>query len=284
MKLGRLVVLWDDNGISIDGPLSIADSVDQGARFASAGWHVQHVDGHNHEDIATAIEAARQDGRPSLIACKTVIGFGAPKKAGTSKAHGEPLGAEELAAAKVALHLSPEPFAVDPEALKAWRAVGARGKAVHAKWQARLAASDADMRQCFERVMSGALPADFASAMADYKAQLFANPVSVATRKASEMALEVITAIVPELVPGSADLTPSNNTKVKAAVPVTAGNYAGTYLHYGIREHGRCHEWHGLAWWPDSRRCDLYGVYRLLPPVDPSCGLDGLAGGLCDDP
>ena len=247
LKLSKLIALWDDNGISIDGPLSIADSVDQGARFASAGWHVQHVDGHDHEDIATAIEAARQDARPSLIACKTIIGFGAPKKAGTSKAHGEPLGAEELAAAKAALHLSPEPFTVDPEALKAWRAIGERGKTVHAKWQARLAASDADLRQRFERVMSGALPDDFNTAMADYKAQLFANPVSVATRKASEMALEVITAALPELVPGSADLTPSNNTKVKAAVPVTAAHYAGTYLHYGIREHGMAAAMNGMA-------------------------------------
>ena len=247
LKLGRLVVLWDDNGISIDGPLSIADSVDQGARFASAGWHVQHVDGHDHEDIATAIEAARQDARPSLIACKTIIGFGAPKKAGTSKAHGEPLGAEELAAAKAALHLSPEPFAVDPDALKAWRAVGERGKAAHAKWQGRVEASDPAQRQLFERVMSGALPHDFAAAMADYKAHLFANPVSVATRKASEMALEAITTVVPELVPGSADLTPSNNTKVKAAVPVTASHYAGTYLHYGIREHGMAAAMNGMA-------------------------------------
>ena len=247
LRLGRLVVLWDDNGISIDGPLSIADSVDQGARFAAAGWHVQHVDGHDHDDLATAIEAARQDQRPSLIACKTIIGYGAPKKAGTSKVHGEPLGADELAATKAALHVPSEPFSVDPQVLAAWRAVGAAGKTVKNQWQARLAASDSAMRAVFERVMSGALPADFALALSAYKAALFANPVQVATRKASEMALEVITAHLPELVPGSADLTPSNNTKVKAATPVTATHYAGTYLHYGIREHGMAAAMNGMA-------------------------------------
>jgi transketolase len=247
LRLSRLIVLWDDNGISIDGPLSIADSVDQPARFAAAGWNTMRIDGHDHEAIANAIAAARASDRPTLIACKTVIGFGAPKRAGTSKAHGEPLGAEELAGAKAALGLSPEPFHVDPAALAAWRAVGESSKSAHQAWAKRLQAAPAELRQEFERVMAGTLPKDLAQTMQAYKAKLFAEPVTVATRKASEMALEAVTSVMPELVLGSADLTPSNNTRVKAAKDVVTGDFSGGYIRYGIREHGMAAAMNGMA-------------------------------------
>ena len=247
LRLSRLIVLWDDNGISIDGPLSIADSVDQPARFKSAGWNTLRVDGHDHEAIAAAIAAAQKSDRPTLIACKTVIGFGAPKRAGTSKAHGEPLGAEELAGAKAALGLSAEPFHVDPDILAAWRKVGERPHSTRQAWQQRLQAADPAVRAEFERTMAGSLPAALPAALAAYKAKLFAEPVSVATRKASEMALEAITAVMPELVLGSADLTPSNNTRVKAAQDIKPGDFAGGYIHYGIREHGMAAAMNGMA-------------------------------------
>ncbi|MFZ4789129.1 MAG: transketolase [Beijerinckiaceae bacterium] len=247
LRLSRLIVLWDDNGISIDGPLSIADSVDQPARFKSAGWNTLRIDGHDHEAIAAAIAAAQKSDRPTLIACKTVIGFGAPKRAGTSKAHGEPLGAEELAGAKAALGLSAEPFHVDPDILAAWRKVGERPHSTRQAWQQRLQAADPAVRAEFERTMAGTLPAALPAALAAYKAKLFAEPVSVATRKASEMALEAITAVMPELVLGSADLTPSNNTRVKAAQDIKPGDFAGGYIHYGIREHGMAAAMNGMA-------------------------------------
>ena len=245
LKLNRLIVLWDDNGISIDGPLSIADSVDQRKRFESAGWATAAVDGHDQDAIAAAIEAAHISDRPTMIACKTVIGFGAPKRAGTSKAHGEPLGAEELAGAKAALGLSPEPFDVPADVLDAWRTSAKRSQGAHAEWKKRVAASSKGEE--FTRRMAGKVSPKLDAAIAGFKAKLAAEPQTVATRKASEMALEVITEAVPELVLGSADLTPSNNTKTKNLTAMSPGSYAGRYIHYGIREHGMAAAMNGMA-------------------------------------
>ncbi len=245
LKLNRLIVLWDDNGISIDGPLSIADSVDQRKRFESAGWATAAVDGHDQDAIAAAIEAAQKSDRPTLIACKTVIGFGAPKRAGTSKAHGEPLGAEELAGAKAALGLSPEPFDVPADILDAWRHSAQRSQGAHADWKKRVAASPKGEE--FTRRMAGKVSPKLDAAIAGFKAKLAAEPQTVATRKASELALEVITEAVPELVLGSADLTPSNNTKTKNLTAMSPGNFAGRYIHYGIREHGMAAAMNGMA-------------------------------------
>ena len=245
LKLNRLIVLWDDNGISIDGPLSIADSVDQRKRFEAAGWATAAVDGHDQDAIAKAVEAAHTSDRPTLIACKTVIGFGAPKRAGTSKAHGEPLGAEELAGAKAALGLSAEPFHVDAEVLEAWRSSAKRSQGAHAEWKKRLAASPKHAE--FERRMAGKASPALDAAIAAFKAKLAAEPQTVATRKASELALEVITEAVPELVLGSADLTPSNNTKTKNISAMSPGDFAGRYIHYGIREHGMAAAMNGMA-------------------------------------
>ena len=245
LKLNRLIVLWDDNGISIDGPLSISDSVDQRKRFESAGWATAAVDGHDQDAIAAAIEAAHISDRPTMIACKTVIGFGAPKRAGTSKAHGEPLGAEELAGAKAALGLSPEPFDVPADVLDAWRTSAKRSQGAHAEWKKRVAASSKGEE--FTRRMAGKVSPKLDAAIAGFKAKLAAEPQTVATRKASEMALEVITEAVPELVLGSADLTPSNNTKTKNLTAMSPGSYAGRYIHYGIREHGMAAAMNGMA-------------------------------------
>jgi len=246
LKLNKLIVLFDDNGISIDGPLTLSDSVDQVMRFQAAGWAARRIDGHDPDAIHQAIEAARKSDRPTMIACKTTIGFGAPKKAGTSKAHGEPLGAEELAGAKQALGLGGA-FEVPPDALAAWRAAGERSRATHAEWKQRLAAKPADVRAEFVRRLSGIRPSGAGPAVAALKQKLALEPPTVATRKASEIALEVLTEAVPELVLGSADLTPSNNTRTKNLTDVAPGSYGGRYIHYGIREHGMASAMNGIA-------------------------------------
>jgi transketolase len=246
-KLNKLIVLWDDNGISIDGPLSISDSVDQVKRFQSAGWRSERVDGHDPDAIAAAISRAQKSGRPSMIACKTIIGFGSPKRAGTSKAHGEPLGAEEAAATKAKLGITGEAFAIDPAALKAWRAAGSRGAASRKEWEGRLATLSAGKQAEFTRRMKGERTGKIAKAIAAHKKVLIASPVTVATRKASELALDVIKAVMPELVSGSADLTPSNNTKAKGFDDFTVKTPKGRYIRWGIREHGMAAAMNGIA-------------------------------------
>lgn len=245
LKLGRLIVLWDDNSISIDGSTDLSTSTDQLARFAASGWHATRVDGHDAEAIAEAIEAAKNDGRPSLIACKTIIGKGSPNKQGTAATHGSPLGDEEIKLTREALGWSAGPFEIPDTILNAWRNAGARNVGANAAWNERLSASE--KRAAFEAAVAGKLPADLAGAISAYKAKLSAEAPKVATRKSSEMALEVINATVPTMVGGSADLTGSNNTRTKGMVPVSADNYAGDYLHYGVREFGMAAAMNGLA-------------------------------------
>jgi transketolase len=247
LKLSKLIVLWDDNGISIDGPLSISDSVDQLMRFKSAGWRAERVDGHDPEAIAAAIARAQAAGKPSLIACKTIIGYGSPKRAGTSKAHGEPLGTDEAAAAKAQLGVTGSAFAIDPKALAFWRGIGAAQAQARAQWSERFATLSGGKQAEFIRRNAHTLPVKLAKALTAHKKALLASPAAVATRKASEMAIEAIAAAMPEFLAGSADLTPSNNTKSKAAVPFTAKNRKGRYVHYGIREHGMAAAMNGIA-------------------------------------
>lgn len=246
-KLSKLIVLWDDNGISIDGPLSISDSVDQVARFKACGWRSERVDGHDPEAIEAAIRRAQKSNKPTMIACKTVIGFGAPKKAGTSKAHGEPLGAEELAAAKQKLGISGGAFEIAADVLKAWRGFGAVGFAERKAWNERLAATSGRKRSEFERRLAHTLPAKLGKAIAAHKKALAATPQTVATRKASELALEAVAPVMPELVMGSADLTPSNNTRTKAAEDFTPKTPKGRYVRYGIREHAMAAAMNGIT-------------------------------------
>jgi len=247
LKLNRLIVLWDDNGISIDGPLSVSDSMDQLKRFEAAGWAATRVDGHDQDAIGAAIEAAKASDRPSLIACKTIIGYGAPKRAGTAKSHGEPLGAEEIAGARAALGWPHEPFVIPQDILDAWRAVGARGAAANAAWKARLADMDGARRAEFERRLSGQLPLALKAAAQHYKKKIAEDAAEIATRKASEAVLNALAPHAPELVTGSADLTGSNNTKVAATPAVAPGAYAGRFVHWGIREHGMAAALNGMA-------------------------------------
>ncbi|MGJ5085002.1 transketolase [Bradyrhizobium sp. HKCCYLRH1065] len=238
-KLNKLIVLWDDNGISIDGPLSIADSVDQVKRFKACGWAAELIDGHDPEAIAAAIARAQKSSKPSLIACKTTIGYGAPTKAGTSKVHGEALGAEELKGAKEKLGISQEPFSVPDDVLAAWREAGRRGATARAEWETRLGEMGPRKRAEFERRLRHERPAALAKALKDHKKALLETPLNVATRKSSEAAIEVIAAAMPfEFVAGSADLTGSNNNKAKSAVSFSAKTPKGRFVHYGIREHG----------------------------------------------
>ncbi|MBB3809063.1 transketolase [Pseudochelatococcus contaminans] len=247
LKLNRLIVIWDDNGISIDGPLSLSDSVDQVKRFEAAGWSAVHVDGHDPEAIAAAIEAAQKSDRPTLIAAKTVIGYGSPKKAGTSKAHGEPLGADELVATKEALGWPHGPFEIPADILSAWREIGARGKAAREAWQSRLAARPEAERTEFARRINNETDARRLHAAIDaLKTRLAAEKPTIATRKASELALEALVNEVPELLLGSADLTPSNNTRTKDLKSIAPGDYTGRYIHYGIREHAMAAAMNGI--------------------------------------
>jgi transketolase len=247
LKLNRLIVIWDDNNISIDGAISLADSTDQCARFAASGWNTIRTDGHDPEAIVRAIEAARASDRPTLIAAKTTIGFGAPTKAGTNKVHGSPLGADEIAGTRKALGWDSEPFVVPSDILDAWRLAGLRSARERKEWEKRLAASDADTRAEFDRRMRGDLPVGLDAAIADYKKKLAADKPKVATRKASEMALEIINAVVPETIGGSADLTGSNNTKTSQTGPIRPDDYSGRYVYYGIREHGMAAAMNGMT-------------------------------------
>src|SRR2546423_1275328 len=247
LKLNRLIVLFDDNGISIDGPLSLADSVDQVKRFEAAGWSASRIDGHDPQAIAAAIANAKKSDRPTMIACKTTIGFGAPTKAGTAGSHGSPLGAEEIKGAREKLRWSYAPFEVPPDVLDWWRAAGQRSKSTHKAWDERLAAMPMDKRSEFARRINGDLPLGFGDAVRGFKQQLASASKEIATRIASQNALEVLTATVPEMIGGSADLTGSNNTRPKGMSVLSASDYAGRFIHYGIREHGMAAAMNGIA-------------------------------------
>src|SRR5664279_5544328 len=248
LKLKKLIFLYDDNGITIDGPITLTDNVDQVARFKAHGWDAVRIDGHDQKAIAAAIAQAQTSERPSLIACKTTIGFGAPHKAGTSKAHGEPLGAEELAGAKKALGWNYGPFEIPDDVLAAWRNVGRQGASANADWLSRFEAKPEALRSEFmRRVIDRKRPAALAEAITKLKEKLVAEPPTIATRKASEMVLEVLVPVMPELLLGSADLTPSNNTRTKGLKEVTPDDYSGRYIHYGIREMGMAAAMNGLS-------------------------------------
>ncbi len=243
LKLGRLNVLWDDNRITIDGATSLSTSEDILARHAAAGWHTTSCDGHDFKDIARALAEAAEDPRPSLVACRTVIGKGAPNKGGTHNVHGSPLGADEVSATRAAIGWEAAPFDIPAGIADAWAEIGKRGRAAREAWEARASAHPKGAE--LARRMAGTLPAD--DGIEAHIAALLANPAKVATRKASEMALEALTVAVPELVGGSADLTGSNNTKTKATTPFGPDDYAGRYVYYGIREFGMAAAMNGMA-------------------------------------
>ncbi len=248
LKLKKLIVLFDDNGISIDGPVSLTDSVDQVQRFESAGWAATRIDGHDPTAIAAALEAAKKSDRPSLIACRTIIGFGAPTKGGTEKSHGSALGADEIAAAREKLGWSAPAFEIPSAILGQWRAAGERGRPARLAWQGRLAALEPQKRAEFERRIRGALPEEkLGTAARAVKEKLAQAPKEIATRAASEFALEALTVALPEMLGGSADLTGSNNTRTKAMKAMSAADYSGRFIHYGVREHGMAAAMNGMA-------------------------------------
>lgn len=247
LGLSKLIVLYDDNSITIDGPTSVSFSEDVPARFRACGWHVQSCDGHDGAALTAAIAAAKAAGdKPSMIAMKTVIGFGSPGKAGSYAVHGAPLGPDEAQATKTALGWAAAPFEVPADLLAGWRQIGARGADARMAWTARLAARPVDQREAFLQRLSCTLPDGYEAALTQTREALFAAPKKAATRKASQMALEALTAAVPAMIGGSADLTGSNLTRVKAVDSQFTRESAGRYIGYGVREFGMAAAMNGI--------------------------------------
>jgi transketolase len=247
LKLNNLTLIWDNNNITIDGRVSNADSTDQIARFKAVGWHTIEVDGLDQDAAERALNEAKGSDRPTLIAAKTIIGYGAPNKEDTHGVHGSPLGAAELAAAKQQLGIDYPAFEVPSHILDAWRAAGTRSANLRGAWEGRLASAPADKRAEFERRIKGELPAGWTDAIETFKAKLVADKPKVATRKSSQMALEVINKLLPETIGGSADLTGSNLTNTPETLPFTATDRTGRYMRYGIREHEMAAAMNGIA-------------------------------------
>ena len=248
LRLNKLIVLYDENRVSIDGPLLLTDSVDQVQQFKAAGWAATRIDGHDPAVIASALAAARASELPSLIACRTIIAFGAPTKAGTEGSHGAPLGAEEVAGTRVDLNWPYPPYEIPEDILHAWRAAGQRGEPTRKAWERRFAAMPPEKRAEFERRIRGEVPRErLQAAVNKVKERLAAEPKTIATRAASGIALETLVPNFPELLGGSADLTGSNNTRVKGMPVLTAAFPGGRYIHYGIREHAMAGAMNGMV-------------------------------------
>lgn len=247
MKLSRLIVLYDDNNITIDGALDLAESGDALARFEAAGWDAVRIDGHDCQEIENAIANARESDKPSLIACRTVIGYGSPNKQGTSGVHGAPLGDDEIGLTRESLGWEAPAFEVPAELRDAWRMAGRAHASTRKAWEQTLADQPAEVRNRFERVIAGDLPSALDSAVDSYKKELASEKPTWATRKASENVLKAIVPSVPEMVGGSADLTGSNNTRTPEQETVTADNFGGSFVHWGIREHGMAAAMNGMA-------------------------------------
>ena len=245
LKLGKLIVFFDDNHISIDGPTSLAVSDNQSARFEALGWHCQAIDGHNEAEIRQAILAAQKSDCPSLIACRTNIGFGAPKKQGTAAAHGSPLGAEEVAATRKVLGWHHEPFVVPSEILSAWRNTGKKGEKQSSAWMSKLEKSP--YKSEILRRLQGQLPEKWHEGIQDFISQVQNELPNQATRQLSQRLLDILTKKIPELVGGSADLTGSNNTKGQSQFDISPHNFEGSYIRYGVREHGMAAIMNGLS-------------------------------------
>ncbi|WP_343082355.1 transketolase [Ostreiculturibacter nitratireducens] len=246
-KLSKLIVLWDNNNISIDGKVSLSDITDQRARFAAAGWRVLACDGHDPVEIEHAMNEAKDSDRPVLIDCKTHIGFGSPKKQDSASAHGSPLGPDEIAKVREIYGWNYPPFEIPAEIRTAWAEAGKRGVAARHVWEGNLARLSSTKREEFERRMAGDTPKKLATTIRALKKQATEAKHKVATRKASEMVLEVVNPVMPETIGGSADLTGSNNTKTADLGIFNPDNRRGRYVHYGIREHGMAAAMNGIA-------------------------------------
>jgi transketolase len=247
LGLNKLIVFYDDNSISIDGPTELSFSDDPLLRFRGYGWAAERIDGHDCAAVAEAIRRAQDSDRPNLIACRTTIAFGAPTKAGTAAAHGSPLGAAEIAGARQRLGWSEPPFVIPEDIRAEWRAVGARGEPLRRDWEGRLNALAGERRAQFMRRQRRELPPGFDQAIARVCQEFRQGDAKIATRQASGAVLDALTRVVPELVGGSADLTPSNNTKARDQKDVCRGDYSGRYIRYGVREHGMAAAMNGIA-------------------------------------
>ncbi len=248
LGLGRLILLYDNNGISIDGPTTLSTAEDHKKRFLAAGWHVQEVDGLDQEAVTRAIRRARNVAdKPSMISCKTIIGYGAPTKEGTAATHGSPLGKDEVAGARQKLGWTAPPFEIPEPIFSAWRKIGGKGKSQRRKWIKRHTAMAEGDRAEFDRGQKGDLPPTVDEAIRAFKQKMESEKPSWATRKSSQEVLEIINPLLPETIGGSADLTPSNNTQTKNLGTQTAAEPAGRYMHYGIREHAMSAAMNGLA-------------------------------------
>jgi transketolase len=245
LKLHKLIVLWDDNDISIDGPLSVSESGDQLKRFEAANWAVSRIDGHDHMAIYKALLKAQKATKPTLIACKTTIGYGAPTKAGKSSSHGSPLGAQEIEGAKAALSWPHAAFIIPQEIKAEWEQVGVRGQTMRLEWETTLKNSRKGKE--FTRRLQGIFPKKLDKAFSELKEAALAKPAEIATRKTSEMVIEAFAPLLPEFISGSADLTGSNNTKTKGMGTISAPKYEGQFIHWGIREHGMAAAMNGMA-------------------------------------
>ena len=247
LRLNRLIVLFDDNEISIDGSTSLSCSDDQLARFKASGWSACRVDGHDPKAIAAAIEHARKNDQPSLIACRTVIGFGAPNRQGTEKAHGAPLGTDEIAKTRAALNWPCSPFQIPEFVIEQWRGIGARGQGARRAWIERARRLNSGPRSSFHDALNRKLPCEYAGAMAQLRGRFGAERPSIATRQASQLVIDTIAEALPNLLGGSADLTHSNLTRAKTQRPVRHDCFEGSYVHYGVREHAMAAAMNGIA-------------------------------------
>lgn len=247
LKLHKLVVLWDDNRISIDGPTSLSTSDNQKLRFEASGWNVLEVDGHDHTAIDEALTEAKKSSTPVLIACHTVIGYGSPTKSGSSSSHGSPLGEDEIAGARAHYGWTAPAFVIPEDILGNWRELGLRSQSTREAWDNYYAKLDGTTRQSFEREYNGELPENFDHIIDEYKQKLVLERPAWATRKASGNVLEVCVTALPELIGGSADLTGSNLTKTSDMQPITADDFSGNYIYYGIREHAMGAIMNGLS-------------------------------------
>jgi transketolase len=247
LGLNRLIVLFDDNEISIDGATSLSCSDDQLARFKAMGWSAGRIDGHDPEAIAAAIERARNSDRPSLIACRTIIGFGAPNRQGTEKVHGAPLGDDEAAKTRDALNWPYPPFEIPEAVLAEWRQAGRRGHAARRNWIERTRRLSSDARSPFHDALNRNLPCGYADAMAHLREGFAAERPNIATRQASQRVIDGIAGALPNLLGGSADLTHSNLTRARTQRPVQPGCFEGSYVHYGVREHAMAAAMNGIA-------------------------------------
>ena len=247
LGLNRLIVLFDDNAISIDGSTSLSCSDDQLKRFEASGWSTCRIDGHDPEAIAQAIEQARDQDRPSLIACRTLIGFGAPNRQGSEKAHGAPLGADEVAKTRAALNWPYAPFEIPEYVREQWRSIGARGQNARRNWIERTRRINAMPRSPLHDALNRKLPGEYAPAMAAIRKAFASERPSIATRQASQQVLDAIAESLPNLLGGSADLTHSNLTRAKSQRPVRPDFFEGEYIHYGVREHAMAAAMNGIA-------------------------------------